>query len=187
MRKMYYWKCKNGVVITDTAVESYAVMYCNDKLLNALYNSDFNKVSELYPDIEKYLGNSETVNIDDLITGGLLFNALLVYSCRNKVSLEESKKVIRKYFDEYCKEREDKDTDAYNLYPHNPKESKNSNDITTIRKEINTNFNFIINGTEEEYNDFKRVLDHHIEYLLDLDEFPEIEAVVVEITKEEDL
>lgn len=183
MRK-YYWKCKNGVVITDTAIESYAIMCCNDELLNALYNSDFDKVSELYPDIEKYLGNSETVNIDDLITGGLLFNAILVYSYRNKVSLEESKKVIRKYFDE-CKEREDKD--AYNLYPHDTKESKNSNDITTIRKEINTNFNFIISGTEEEYNDFKRVLDHHLEYLLDLNEFPEIESVVVEITKEKDL
>lgn len=26
MRKMYYWKCKNGVVITGNAIESYAVM-----------------------------------------------------------------------------------------------------------------------------------------------------------------
>ena len=26
MRKMYYWKCKNGVVITDNSIESYAVM-----------------------------------------------------------------------------------------------------------------------------------------------------------------
>ena len=150
------------------------------------YNSDFDKVSELYPGVEKYLGNNETVNIDDLITGGLLFNALIVYSCRNKVSLEESKKIIRKHFDEYCKEREDKNADIYNLYPHDPKESKSNND-TTIRKEINTNFNFIINGTEEEYNDFKRVLDHHFEYLLDFKEFPESESVVVEINKEKDL
>ena len=111
---------------------------------------------------------------------------MTVYSCRNKVSLEESKKIIRKHFDEYCKERENKNADIYNLYPHDPKESKSNND-TTIRKEINTNFNFIVNGTEEEYNDFKRVLDHHIEYLLDFNEFPEIESVVVEINKEKDL
>ena len=36
MRKMYYWKCKNGVVITDNAIESYAVMSYNDELLNCV-------------------------------------------------------------------------------------------------------------------------------------------------------
>lgn len=65
--------------------------------------------------------------------------------------------------------------------------TENISNNTTIKKEINTNFNFIFNGTEEQYLEFKRVLDHHIEHLLDLDDFPEIESVVVRINKEEDL
>lgn len=32
----YYWKCKNGLLITDSSIELYAVMSDNDELLNAL-------------------------------------------------------------------------------------------------------------------------------------------------------
>ena len=56
-----------------------------------------------------------------------------------------------------------------------------------MKKLINATMTMIFNGTEDEFEDIKRILDHHIEYLMSLDEYPEIESVSTNITSINDL
>lgn len=43
-----------------------------------------------------------------------------------------------------------------------------------VEKNITIEFSARFSGTEEQYNDLKRIVDHHLEYLINLDEFKEI-------------
>lgn len=56
-----------------------------------------------------------------------------------------------------------------------------------MKKVINATMTMTFNGTEEEFEDIKRILDHHIEYLMSLDEYPEIKSVTTNITSINDL
>lgn len=56
-----------------------------------------------------------------------------------------------------------------------------------MKKLINAAMTMTFNGTEEEFEDIKRILDHHIEYLMSLDEYPEIKSVTTNITSINDL
>ena len=46
-----------------------------------------------------------------------------------------------------------------------------------VEKNITIEFIAKFSGTEEEYNNLKRVIDHHLEYLINLNEFKEIKEV----------
>ena len=56
-----------------------------------------------------------------------------------------------------------------------------------MKKLINLSMRMTFNGTEDEFEDIKRILDHHIEYLMSLDEYPEIKSVSTNITSINDL
>ena len=56
-----------------------------------------------------------------------------------------------------------------------------------MKKLINVSMIMTFNGTEDEFEDIKRILDHHIEYLMSLDEYPEIKSVSTNITSINDL
>lgn len=46
-----------------------------------------------------------------------------------------------------------------------------------IEKTFNVNFKIDFKGNEEDLNNLKKIIDHHIDQLLNLDEFPEIASV----------
>lgn len=46
-----------------------------------------------------------------------------------------------------------------------------------MKKKIEIELNLDFDGTQEEYEDLKKILDHHIEQLIDLDSFPEITSI----------
>lgn len=45
-----------------------------------------------------------------------------------------------------------------------------------MKKEMKVSMWLTFNGTSDQYEELKRVLDHQIECLLNLDEFPEIKG-----------
>ncbi len=51
-----------------------------------------------------------------------------------------------------------------------------------MKKIINVSMAITFDGTEDEFIDIKRILDHHIEYLMSLDEYPEIKYVSTNIS-----
>lgn len=56
-----------------------------------------------------------------------------------------------------------------------------------MKKIINVSMAITFDGTEDEFADIQRILDHHIEYLMSLDEYPEIKYVSTNITSISDL
>ena len=56
-----------------------------------------------------------------------------------------------------------------------------------MKKMIDVSMAITFDGTEDEFLDIQRILDHHIEYLMSLDEFPEIKSVSTNISSIYDL
>ena len=56
-----------------------------------------------------------------------------------------------------------------------------------MKKIIDVSMAITFDGTEDEFLDIQRILDHHIEYLMSLDEFPEIKSVSTNISNIYDL
>ena len=56
-----------------------------------------------------------------------------------------------------------------------------------MKKIINASMAITFDGTEDEFLDIQRILDHHIEYLMSLDEVPEIKSISTNISSIYDL
>ena len=51
-----------------------------------------------------------------------------------------------------------------------------------MKKIIDVSMTITFDGTEDEFLDIQRILDHHIEYLMSLDKSPEIKSVSTNIS-----
>lgn len=54
-----------------------------------------------------------------------------------------------------------------------------------MKKQIKVEMVMNLNCTQKEYEELLRILDHHVEYLIDMDEYPEIESISNVFVREE--